>query len=239
MRSINISHTSHPLDKIKVKQIIRTPRKTLAIEVHADGRVIVRAPLRTSRREIDLVVAAKEDWIRRKQADLARQALRVPKTKTFSEGESFPYLGDAYLLKLVEKQAQALELDGTFNLRRSDLPRAGQVFEAWYKAQARRIFEARVAEISRLNGFHPNRLRLSSARTRWGSCSAKGSISLTWRLVMAPPSIIDYVIVHELVHLIEHNHSSRFWARVEAIVPDYRLRRKWLRANASKLEWAE
>ncbi len=237
MHRINISHTPLSLDKPIPYQVIRSRRKTTAIEVHPDGRVVVRCPLRTSRRDIELVVAAKGDWIRLKQDELARQAQRFPKKQRFVDGEVFYFLGEAYPVKIVERQAQALVLNGTFCLRRSDMPRAAEIFEAWYKAQARRIFEARVAEISRLNGFRPTRLRLSSARTRWGSCSAKGSISLTWRLVMTPLMIIDYVIVHELSHLVEHNHSSRFWVRVETIVPDYRARRAWLKANAQKLEW--
>ena len=228
---------------IKIDQLIRSRRKTVAIEVHPDGRVIVRAPLRASRLQIEQFVAQKQDWIRRKQAEAQdirlRQAELRPAQPQFKPGETFLFLGEAYPLAIVDQQPGPLLLDGRFYLRRDDLPRAAQVFEAWYKAQARLIFETRLAELSRLNGFQAGKLRLSSARTRWGSCSSQGTISLTWRLVMAPPTIIDYVIVHELVHLVENNHSSRFWVKVEAILPDYRARRKWLKVNGHRLVWAK
>lgn len=82
----------------------------------------------------------------------------------------------------------------------------------------------------------PEKLRISSARTRWGSCSAKGTISLTWRLVMAPPEILDYVIVHELAHLKVKNHSSAFWKVVETYLPGYQNQRKWLKQNGHTLD---
>ena len=93
----------------------------------------------------------------------------------------------------------------------------------------------RVEFFAHAQGFKVKKIRISSARTRWGSCSAKGTLSFTWRLVMAPPDVIDYVVVHELCHLKELNHSKAFWAQVEAILPDYKTRRKWLKDNGAKL----
>ena len=93
----------------------------------------------------------------------------------------------------------------------------------------------RVAFFARSQDVKPGKLCISSARTRWGSCSAKGTLSFTWRLVMAPLDIIDYVVVHELCHLKEMNHSRAFWERVETILPDYKRRRKWLKENGGAL----
>jgi predicted metal-dependent hydrolase len=90
---------------------------------------------------------------------------------------------------------------------------------------------ARCRELGELTGYRPARVRISAARTRWGSCSPAGSISLNWRLAMAPQAVIDYVIIHELAHLAEMNHSARFWRRVEQHVPDHRQHRRWLRQN--------
>ena len=106
---------------------------------------------------------------------------------------------------------------------------------AWYKAQARSLLSGRVDFFAGRHAIRVGKVRISSARTRWGSCSARGTLSFTWRLVMAPPEVIDYVVVHEMCHLKEMNHSGAFWARVEAILPDYKARRKWLKDHGAGL----
>lgn len=109
--------------------------------------------------------------------------------------------------------------------------------EAWYRAQARWHLTGRIDHFARQHGFVYNSLRINGARTRWGSCNAqRGSLNFTWRLVMAPPEIVDYVVVHELCHLKHPNHSPDFWAEVEGILPDYKQRRKWLKENGLKLQ---
>ncbi len=124
---------------------------------------------------------------------------------------------------------------GHFLLEQRAQPRAEAAFTAWYKAQARALIEERVRRLAAQHGFSYRQVRMTSARTRWGSCSAKGTLCFTWRLVMAPPECIDYVVVHELAHLRVANHSPAFWREVEAILPDYKARRKWLRANGRLL----
>ena len=114
---------------------------------------------------------------------------------------------------------------------------AAQLFEQWYRQQARTVFTERVELYAQKYGFEYAKIRISSARTRWGSCSSKGTLSFTWRLVMAPLEIVDYVVVHELSHLREHNHSKAFWAQVAAILPDYKSRRKWLKVNGTNFHW--
>jgi predicted metal-dependent hydrolase len=93
-----------------------------------------------------------------------------------------------------------------------------------------------VAHFAGLHGFEPGKLRISSARTRWGSCSRQGTLSFTWRLVMAPEEVIDYVVVHELCHLRHLNHSKAFWGLVEGILPDYKVRRAWLKRHGERLQ---
>jgi len=123
-----------------------------------------------------------------------------------------------------------------FKLKKSAQPQAASHFERWYKKQARKVLSERVEHLAQKHGFEVNKTRISSARTRWGSCSQKGTLSFTWRLVMAPLEVIDYVVVHELCHLKEMNHSKASWAQVEAILPDYKKHRSWLKKQGRNLQ---
>ena len=130
-----------------------------------------------------------------------------------------------------------LELAGErFRLAHAAQARASEIFTAWYKQQARRLMEERVKWYASRFGLKYSAVRISSARTRWGSCSSRGSLSFTWRLVIAPLEVIDYVVAHELAHLRVKNHSPAFWREVESILPDYKARQKWLKTNGKYLE---
>ena len=124
-----------------------------------------------------------------------------------------------------------LVLDGNFKLAESAQSRAAEFFEHWYREQARRILSKRVKFHAEQNGFQYKGIKITSAHTRWGSCSAKGSLSFSWRLIMTPLEQVDYVVVHELVHTIVQDHSKVFWKKVENILPDFNERRMWLRRN--------
>ena len=214
---------------VQIDQFIRSRRRTIAIQVRHDGKVIVRAPLRAAEKLIREFVESKSGWIRRKQAEaLAHPALPV---KQFQMGERFLFLGRERTLRVVEKQRSALIYDGEFVISRAALPRARRVFEKWYKAQALRILTERVQLYAARHDFQPGRIRITSARTRWGSCSSKGTLSFTWRLVMASQEVVDYVVLHELVHLNVKNHSKTFWDSVAALMPDYKQHVNWLRKN--------
>jgi predicted metal-dependent hydrolase len=194
--------------------------------------VVVRAPLRLSERAIQEFVDGKRDWITAKLSELASQ--KTP-ARQFTPGERFPYLGQTYPLVVTSMQRPALRLGSTFEVSQSALPRARQVFERWYRTRAAEVFAQRVALFAARFGLRYQSIRISAARTRWGSCSTKGTLSFTWRLVMAPLEVIDYVIIHELAHLVVHNHSAAFWARVESMLPDYRVQRAWLKRHGHTL----
>lgn len=217
---------------IHIDKFVRSKRKTLSLIVETDGTLTVRAPLQMKEADIRRFIEQKADWIRRKQARAQKEAVRPHQ---YIEGEMFPYLGKEIPLRLVRNMRPALVMDRVFKLSRSAQPRAVSVFEAWYKKQARTVLTERVNFFARKFGFEVEKVRISSARTRWGSCSARKTLSFTWRLVMAPPEVVDYVVVHELCHLRELNHSPSFWSQVEAILPDYKSRRKWLKQNGGKL----
>lgn len=218
---------------IRVDQIVRSKRKTLALIVKPDGSVIVRAPMRTSEKAIREFVEQHVEWVRKKQAEALVSLPPAP--KQYVLGETFLYLGNTYSLEVVKGQKKPLLLEGSFKLAASVQSKAELVFERWYRAQARQILTERVNAYAGQYGFQYKKIGITSARTRWGSCSADGSLNFSWRLILTPLEAIDYVVVHELVHTVHHNHSKRFWNRVETIMPDYKERRKWLRKNGQPL----
>lgn len=217
---------------IPIEKLIRSKRKTLSLIVGANGTLTVRAPLRMKIEDIRRFIESKSGWIERKQAEARKNAL-IP--HRYVEGETLLYLGREIPLRLVPDQQPALILDGSFKLAKSARPQAVSVFEAWYKKHARTYLAERLEFFSRNYGFEMKRVRISSAHKRWGSCSAQGTLSFTWRLVKAPPEVIDYVVVHELCHLRELNHSRKFWALVESILPEYKISRMWLKQYGEKL----
>ena len=215
---------------IPIDRLIRSRRKTIALIIQRDGTLTVRAPLRMAEAHIREFVESHADWIARSQAKV--RAAAPPPAKQYAEGETFLYLGKAYPLTFVPAQRPALKFDGSaFRLARSAQPKAEQAFVHWYKVQAAMLLLERVLLLSQKHGFHYQKIRISSARTRWGSCSSKGTLSFTYRLVMAPPEVVDYVVVHELVHTKIKNHSKTFWNRVRELMPEYKQHMAWLKKN--------
>lgn len=223
-----------PVEALPAYTLIHSRRKTVALIVQPDGSLVVRAPLRATRRQVEEVVQSRLDWIHRAQEKM-RKAQSAHPVGAFKPGAEFPFLGRLYRLRLAANNRQPLTLGSVFTLDRRDLPQARQVFEQWYRAQARLVIGLRVETLARQHDFKVAGVRISGAKTRWGSCSAAGTLSFTWRLVLLPVEVIDYVAVHELVHLRIKNHQKAFWERVAAILPDYKAQRKWLRENGNKL----
>jgi predicted metal-dependent hydrolase len=219
---------------VEITRIIRSKRRSIALIIERDGSLVVRAPLQTSDETISNLVESKADWINVTQ-EKARRLGPAPVRKRFVDGEEFWYLGHAYRLEIVKGGKKDVHLDGCFKMSPATRPKARLAFENWYKKQARAIIPGRLSRLAALHGFEFQRIRITSARTRWGSCSSRGTLSFTWRLVMAPDDVIDYVIVHELVHLRIHNHSREFWSQVGLLMPDYKEKRLWLKKNASVL----
>jgi len=219
---------------VSIDRLVRTRRKTVAIVVERDGSLTVRAPLRMAEAHIQTFVESHESWIEKHQARI-RATPPVP-SKNYSAGGTFLYLGQSYPLSLVARQRPALSFDGSsFRLAKAALPKAEQAFTRWYKEQAALLLSERALSIAGINGFTYQKIRISSARTRWGSCSSHGTLSFTFRLVMAPLEVVDYVVLHELVHTHIHNHSKTFWNRLGELMPDYKRRLTWLKKNGKFL----
>jgi predicted metal-dependent hydrolase len=215
-------------------RIIRTRRKTIALIIEPDGNLLVRAPLRASDAFISELITKKASWIAKKQREV-RSVCHAQPTYNFKNDEEFRYLGKCYSLKITTQSKPALYLEDKFYLSARSLPRAKSIFTNWYKKQARQVLEERVSYFANLNHLHPKSLRITSARRRWGSCGARGSLNFSWRLVMAPIPVIDYVVIHELVHLLEKNHSRAFWSKVNHLLPEYKEYKRWLEKNGSYL----
>ena len=219
---------------IPIDKLVRSRRKTVAIVVEHDGSLTVRAPLRMAEKHIQDFVKIHEDWIAKTQTRI--RAAPPPPAKCYTEGESFLYLGQTHPLSLVASQRTALTFDGAcFRLRKSALPKAQAAFAGWYKAQAAVLLAEQVRAFAARYGFQYQKIRISSARTRWGSCSSRGTLSFTYRLIMAPLEVVDYVVLHELVHTQVRNHSLTFWKRVGELMPDYKKRLAWLKKNGKYL----
>ena len=219
--------------QIQIDKLVRSKRKTIALIIERDGSFTVRAPMRATHSAIATFIKQKEDWITRTREKI--KSTRPTQKKEYADGEKFMLLGSFFDLKLVTPQRPSLRFDKGFTLSRTAQIKGEVIFTRWYKARALEVISERVKQYSQQYDFVPRQVKISSAKTRWGSCSSNGTLNFTWRLVMAPLEVIDYVVVHELAHLRVKNHSSKFWKVVESIYPEYKKQRKWLRENGEKL----
>lgn len=214
---------------IKIEKIIRTKRrKTIALQITDDATLIVRAPFDVSDEIIMGVILKHKDWIEKKKKDIEE---RDPKflPKEFVNGEGFLYLGRYYKLKIVENQKEPLIFRNGFYMSKDFLPMAKYVFIEWYKNKAAEKICERVRLYAKKRNFKYNKVNITDAKKRWASCSPNRNLNFSWRLIMAPLRVIDYVVVHELVHLEEKNHTREFWNKVKLLMPDYEKHRDWLK----------
>jgi len=218
--------------EIEISKIIKTKRKTIALQITEDGKLIVKAPFGVSKETIQKVVTKHKDWIEKKKKEILSRAPKFVK-KEFVNGEGFLYLGKYYKLRIVDKQDTPILFDNNhFYLLRDYLPVAKEVFIDWYKKKAYEKISERVEWYAKKRGFVYNKIKITKANQRWGSCSSRGNLNFSWRLIMAPLPVIDYVVVHELVHLEEKNHSKSFWTKVKMLMPDYEKHKDWLKRNS-------
>jgi len=210
--------------------LTRERRRSLRLTVEEDGSVRVAAPRLVPRAEIDRFVESRAGWIEKRQARLAQRPVH-----RYADGERFPFAGETLTLRRdaaarrVRREGDALVVPAL------EAAETEKRVTDWYKAQAKALFARRLAALSEETGIAAGNLRLSSARTRWGSCGAADGVNINWRLALAPPEILDYVIIHELCHIRQRNHGKAFWALVQAFCPDWKARRSWLREHGDAL----
>lgn len=217
-----------------IDQLIRSKRRTVSIEITRDAKVIVRAPLRAPEDLVMKFVRQRESWIKAKQ-QYVRSKQHTARNIEFKDGEELYYMGLPIPLSINDGQLVPLSFDGTFQLSKKHHHKAKSVFIKWYRERARAKIGERLEYYSSAHNIPFESFKITGASRRWGSCSAKNTLNFSWRLIMAPLSVIDYVVVHELAHVVEKNHSRRFWARVAQIIPEHKQYRKWLKENDHRL----
>ncbi|WP_165755728.1 M48 family metallopeptidase [Ruminiclostridium hungatei] len=220
----------------------RSGRKSIGISVDKAGNITVAAPQRTSEAYIEEVLLKKGSWIldRLEKLKAANTALHSP--RLYAEGESFPYLGrnysmrrigDPHLTKPAVRLGEGcLEVYSSTSAGPRDLRAA---LKKWYVEQFCTVLQQRIGLYAPQAGVSPGRITVREQKTRWGSCSSRGNLNFNWKLIMAPLEILDYVVIHELCHMKELNHSADFWAQVQKLCPNYKNLRKWLRENGHTL----
>ena len=208
-------------------------RRSIGLKVDFSGLVVTASP-RASVRSIHAALRDNAEWVLRK-VEVWR--VRAPPKAEWTQGASLPYLGGSVTLNILLQQRKPppawLDLAG-LNLTFSSPPSSDQIQAKvcdWYRHEAKRYFPQRIDQLATVAKIPPPRFFLSNAQSRWGSCTANGEIRLTWRLMKAAPSVIDYVAAHELAHLAHMDHSPRFWQRVAEIFPHYEAARDELRHN--------
>lgn len=212
-----------------IDNIRRVRSKNLSITIDREAHVNISAPYHLHISEINEFIKSKRDWIEKHKQRILESK---PLERSYDDGEEFLYLGVPRQLKYVANvNHQIAYLDGEFQLSDKAKPHAKDYLVALYKNLAWNYFAPKTYEFAKLYNFKFSSVKVSSANSKWGSCSSGGVINLAWKLVMAPEPVIDYVIIHELAHTIEANHSSKFWAIVERIIPDYKEKRRWLKDN--------
>lgn len=222
--------------EVKIEKIIRSKRKTIALQLTDNATLIVKAPFEVSEDTIMRVVSKHKKWISQKKKDIEKREQKLAK-KEFVSGEGFLFLGQYYKLEVVNNQEEPLKFDNKFYLSSAVLPNAREVFINWYKKVAYEKISERVSWHANRSGLKYTTVKITDAKTRWGSCGHKGGLNFSWRLIMAPLSVIDYVIIHELAHLKEKNHSKTFWNKVRILMPDYEKYKNWLKNNSYLLNF--
>ncbi|PKG31658.1 M48 family metallopeptidase [Methanoregula sp.] len=219
---------------IPIEKIVRSRRKTIALEVTFKATLVVRAPHRVPQAYIDAMIQQKSAWITKKMAEM--RARPQAHARRYEEGEVFWFLGRPYPLHFTDEPGDTIVRTDRLEVSRALIPDVRIALQRWYVEEAKKEITARCLYFSMMTGYSPTSIRITHAQGRWGSCTYRGGLNFSWRLVQAPLSIVDYVIVHELVHLRQHDHSKKFWAKVEALMPDYQQRREWLRENERLLK---
>jgi predicted metal-dependent hydrolase len=231
--------------KSKAKEIayelIRSRRKTADIVIERDGSVLVRAPEEAAGERIKDIVESKRYWIYKNLAEWRDlNATRV--VREYRNGEGFLYLGRSYRLLLVADQEQPLLLKGgRFCLRRDlvdrgEIPVAQAAFRDYYIGSGQERLTQRVHYYAPKVGVAPRRISVRELGHRWASCSPASDLAFHWKCMMAPPTIIDYIVVHELCHFHQFDHTDAFWNEVDKVMPNYHERKEWLRKNGAAMD---
>lgn len=212
-------------------------RRKLTITVERDRSVVIHAPAGTEDETIQRVVESKRQWIYEKVRHQQKyKNLPHPPGKELVNGESALYLGRLYRIEIVDSGLEEIRFNQRFTIPSSLANGKRGALREWYISRANQKILPRVKQQAHQLGVEYRRAKIVDNRYRWGSCTVKDNVNFNWRLIKAPMFVIDYVIVHELAHLIEANHTPRFWNIIRAQIPKMEKARTWLSENGQVLE---
>ena len=220
-------------------QLERTNRKrTISLQVK-NNKLIIKTHRSVSKKTLVDLIKRKQHWIRQRAIfNFEEQNL---KNREFIDNEKFYFRGDEYRLSLILGRKEAVKIEGGLlvvsyvddkSIGRGTIKR---LLEDWYLKESIKILKARTEELAQQMRVQPRGITVKNYNSKWGSCNANNKISYNWRIIMAPDYIVDYLIIHELSHIIEPNHSKSFWYQVGSYCEDFQKKRKWLRENGHKL----
>jgi predicted metal-dependent hydrolase len=211
-----------------VKIVRSSRRRSVGIQIMPDASITVTIPYLYPKFMVNKILKEKEDWIREKQQMMSSR-------RVTQDRNEYWYLGKLYPMVLGKNMKELVEVSDKLYIGSTNLKYAKTYLESWYKQQARKIIIPRVEHFAKIAGAQYRSISITSAETRWGSCSSQKTLNFNWKLVMAPLEVIDYVVCHELAHLTELNHSHTFWETVRKMYPLYREHRTWLRRHENQL----
>lgn len=221
--------------------LIRSDRKTADIVIERSGDVVVRAPNGIDDEKVREAVADRALWVHRSLAeweDLNSSRRHRP----LVQGQGFPYLGRSYRLKFIQDSDVPLRLkNGRWELSEAFVTREGaaaarKAFRDFYATKGMLIFTERVRQLAPCVGVEPGQVAVKELGYHWASCGGGGALNFHWKTLMAPQTVLDYIVVHELCHLRHRDHSDAFWNEVDKVMPRYRERKDWLRQNGASLD---
>lgn len=210
--------------------IKKSARNSISLHITVTGDLIVQAPLFMPDFFIQNFLKSKQEWI---EKGFAKVKFRKGVAKGYKEGEEFLYLGKKY--KLVFTSDTQISVTNALNVPKAVAFRVEKELTNWYIKQAREKITQRVIYHAKQMHATYNNLLFSDTKSKWGTCTHENNLQFSWRLIMAPLMVLDYVVIHELAHTTEKNHSSSFWSIVRKYTPAYKQHRKWLEANGAML----
>lgn len=216
-------------------QVIYSKRKTLGIFVERDKSIVIRVPEGTKQNTIDEIIDRKKEWIYDKIGHQQKYQ-HNQESKEFVSGEYLMYLGENYQLKVTPKKFEGVIFDNDFIISAINKAKAKDIFKKWFKTSGSKIITDKVDYYAKHLGVNYKFIKLSEMKYRWGSCTVAGGLTFNWRIIKAPIFVIDYIVVHELTHLIHLNHSDDFWNTVAIQQPNFEKAKNWLKENGRILE---
>ena len=216
-------------------EVVRTDRKKSASIRLLGDLVKVSVPMTLSDNRIRDLVIKRTSWIKSKLKEQSNRPISAP--SEYISGETVTYLGKNYRLKVligdqpsiklrrgyVEATVSKLDTDPKNTIR--------SLLQNWYRSHAQKRLGEKTLRLAKVVGVNPSSVTVKNYKSRWGSCSSSGDVTYNWRIIISPHHIVDYIVVHELCHLLEHNHGPKYWKHVQRVVPNYKECREWLKVN--------